>query len=110
MFHYTNDKGYKAIRSQPIWLFKASKPPGDHPKGAYFTTLPPGTKNLAKRLFIRGCADKVGFTFCFSGGEDLLPLEGGRGAFVLYSKEDYTVDEERQVAHGPTAEVQEQLK
>jgi hypothetical protein len=48
LFHYTNEKGYKAIGSQVVWLFKASKPPGDHPKAAYFTTLPPGTKNLGK--------------------------------------------------------------
>src|SRR5438034_5151452 len=110
LFHFTNDKGYKAISSQPTWLFKASKPPGDHPKGAYFTTLPPGTKNLAKRLFVRGSADKVTFTFSFSGGEDLKPLEGGRGAFIFYSETDYPVEKERQGPHGPTAEVRERLK
>jgi hypothetical protein len=48
LFHFTNDKGYKAISSQVVWLFRASKPPGGHLKGAYFTTLPPGTKNLNK--------------------------------------------------------------
>jgi hypothetical protein len=65
LFHYTNDKGYKAISSQRVWVFKASKPPGDHAKAAYFTTLPPGTRNLAKRLFLRGAAEKVAFVFCF---------------------------------------------
>jgi hypothetical protein len=109
LFHYTNEKGYKAISSQPTWLFKASKPPGDHPKGAYFTTLPPGTINLAKRLFVRGCADKVTYTFSFSGGEDLKPLGGGRGAFIVYSEVDYPVEKERHISHGPTAEVQEKL-
>ena len=89
MFHYTNEKGHKAISSQQTWLFKASKPPGDHPKGAYFTTLPPWTKNLAKRLFVRGCADKATFMFCFSGGEDLIASAGGRGAFIFYSETDY---------------------
>lgn len=109
MFHDTNDKGYKAIGSQQMWLFKASKPPGDHPKAAYFTNLPPGTKNLAKKLFVRGCADKIAFVFCFSGGDDLKPLEGGRGAFIFYSVEDYPVEKERQGPHGPTEKVQEKL-
>lgn len=109
MFHYTNEKGHKAISSQPIWLFKASKPPGDHPKGAYFTTLPPGTRNLAKRLFVRGCADKIAFVFCFSGDDDLTPLEGGRGAFIFYSVDDYPVEKKRQGPHGPTEQVREEL-
>lgn len=110
LFHYTNDDGYKAISSQPAWVFKASKPPGDHPRGAYFTTLPPGTENLAKRLFIRGGADKVRFVFSFSGTEGLKPLEGGRGAFVFYCSEDYVVKESRQGPHGARAEVQEKFK
>jgi hypothetical protein len=110
LFHYTNDKGYKSITSQKVWRFRAAKPPGDHPKGAYFTTLPPGTRNLAKRLFIRGCGDKVNYVLCFSGGDDLKPLEGGRGAFIFYSEEDYLVNEERQGPHGPTMEIQERLK
>jgi hypothetical protein len=70
LFHYTNDKGYKAISSQVVWLFRASKLPDNHPKAAYFSTLPPGTKNLGKRLFVRGCAEKTKFVFSFSGGED----------------------------------------
>ena len=110
MFHYTNGKGYKAIVSQVIWLFKASKPPCDHPKAAYFTTLPPGTKNLAKRLFIRGCAEKIEFVFCFSGGEDLQPLRGGRGDHIFYSEEDYVVVQERQGLHEETLKVAEEMK
>jgi hypothetical protein len=110
LFHYTNDKGYKAISSQKTWLFMASKPPCDHPKAAYFTSLPPGTRNLAKRLFVRGCAEKLAFVFCFSGGGDLIPLEGGRGTFIFYSLADYPVETNRQGPHGPTAEVQEKLK
>ncbi len=107
LFHYTNDKGYKAISSQRVWVFKASKPPGDHVKAAYFTTLPPGTRNLAKRLFVRGAVEKVAFVFCFSGGEDLQPLPGGRGMFVFYSEEDYAVVEQRQVYDGSTSEARE---
>lgn len=110
MFHYTNDKGYKAISSQHVWLFKASSPPGSRPKGAYFTSLPPGTINLAKRLFIRGCAEKVAFVLSFSGGDDLKPLEGGRGRFIFYSSEDYPVEKLRQGLHGATADVEEALR
>lgn len=110
LFHYTNDDGYKAISSQPTWVFRASKPPGDHPKGAYFTSLPPGTKNLAKRLFVRGGADKVHFVFSFRGADDLTPLEGGRGEFIFYSRDDYLVEKSRQGPHGPQAEVQEKFK
>jgi hypothetical protein len=109
VFHYTNDKGYKAIGSQPTWLFKALQPPGDHPKGAYFTNLPPGTTNLGKRFFVRGCRDKTEFVFCFSGEVGLKPLKGGRGAFVFSSEEDYPVEPPRQGPHGLTAEVREAL-
>jgi hypothetical protein len=109
LYHYTNAKGYKAINSQQTWLFKASKPPGDHPQGAYFTSLAPGTRNLAKKLFVRGCADKITFVFAFSGGDDLTRLEGGRGAFVFYSVSDYSVEKERQGLHGLTEKVQEEL-
>jgi hypothetical protein len=110
VFHYTNEKGYKAISSQETWLFKASKPPCDHPKAAYFTSLPPGTKNLAKRLFVRGCADKITYVFCFSGGDDLTPLPGGRGAFIFYSVDDYAVEQPRQEQHGLAEQVREELE
>jgi hypothetical protein len=109
LFHYTNEKGYKAICSQIVWVFKASQPPGDHPKAAYFTTLPPGTKNLGKRLFVRGCADKLEFVFCFSGGEDLPRLRGGRGDHIHYSEEDYAVEQDRQGPHGARLKVEEEL-
>lgn len=102
MFHYTNSQGFNAIRSQVVWCFKAFQPPGGHPKAAYFTTLPPGTPNLGKRLFVRGCGDKLEFVFSFTGGEELLRLRGGRGEFVRYSEEDYFVAQERQTMHGPT--------
>ena len=110
MYHYTNDRGYKAISTQVIWLFKALKPPGDHPKAAYFTTLAPGTPCLGKRLFIRGSAEKVAFVFCFNGGEDLTPLDGGRGAFIFYSTDDYPIEKPRQGPHGRAADVEEALK
>ena len=109
LFHYTNNKGYNAISSQVVWLFKASKPPCNHPRAAYFTTLPPGTRNLSKRLFVRGCAEKTEFVFSFSGGEDLPRLRGGRGDHIHYSGEDYPVEEPRQGRRGRTDQVREEL-
>ncbi len=109
MFHYTNDRGYKAISSQQTWLFKASRPPCSHPKGAYFTILPPGTRGLGKRLFVRGCADKTNFVFCFSGEEGLKPIDGGTGEHVFNSKEDNLDEKRRQGPHAATAKVQEEL-
>ena len=106
MFHYTDTAGYNAIRSQPTWLFKASQPPGDHPFGAYFTSLPPGAVNLGKRIFVRGCRDKLEFVFHFSGGEELTPLPGGRGDVIFYSTTDYPVERERQVLHGAARDLE----
>ena len=107
MFHYTNGDGFDAIRSQSIWVFKAAQPPGDHPRGAYFTTLRPDSVNLAKRLRVPKV--KTEFVYCFSNGSDLKALEGGRGAFIFYSPDDYLVDKSRQVHHGPSQEVLERL-
>jgi len=102
LHHYTDDSGFKAISSQPVWLFKASKPSGDHPKAAYFTSLPPETKNLSKRLFVRGCAKKTEFFFSFAGTFGLTRLRGGRGDHIFYSLDDYPVEEERQRDRGKT--------
>jgi hypothetical protein len=97
--HFTNEVGFNAIRSQVDWFFRASKPPGDHPRGAYFTTCPPGTKKLAKKLGIP--RSKTEFYFSFLADDGLLPLRGGRGAYVKYSPTDSTVPRARQVSHGP---------
>ena len=96
MFHYTDDDGFKAIASQIEWRFKAFDPPGPHPRGAYFTTLPPDAPDLCAKLFIP--KRKTEYLFEFSGGDDLKPLDGGRGRgrFVLYSPVDYVVAPPRQ--------------
>jgi hypothetical protein len=98
MNHYTDAAGYNAIASQPDWLFLAQEPPGDHPRGAYFTTLEPGTPNLANKLRIP--RSKLAFILSFLDKEDLIPLRGGRGAYIFYSPTDYTVARERQTRHG----------
>lgn len=102
LFHFTDASGFKAIGSQPDWFFKASQPPGNHPFGAYFTTLGPDTINLAKRLRIP--REKLAFVFCFDDASDLLPLPGGRGTFIVYSPTDYliTAASGRQHTSGPT--------
>ena len=107
MFHYTNKNGFNAVRSQRTWLFKASQPPGDHPEGTYFTTLPPGTINLGKRIFVRGCRDKLEFVFHFSGDDGLEPLPGDRGKWIFYSARDYPVEPNRQLDHGVTDQLAE---
>lgn len=103
MLHYTDDGGHKAISSHPVWKFKAGKPPGNRPFGAYFTTLNPDTANLASRLRIP--KRKLAYVFRFSGDEGLKPLEGGRGRYIFWSPSDYDVEVPRQLYHGRTEEM-----
>jgi hypothetical protein len=98
--HFTDDAGYKAIGSQVVWTFRVSDPPGGHPRGAYFTTLPADTPNLANRLRIP--RTKLAFIFEFSDGEELEPLDGDRGRFIFYSRTDYAVEKPRQLHKGET--------
>lgn len=104
MFHYTDDTGFKAIAPQPAWKFKAFEPKGPHPDGAYFTSLPPVTPNLAKRL--RVPKTKLTWLFEFLGQQGLVPMDGGkgRGQYIFYSPSDYHVDPTRQRYRGPTRE------
>lgn len=99
MYHYTDQAGYNAIRSQVVWRFVASQPPGGHPFGAYFTTLGRDTPNLAQRLRIP--RSKVEYVFEFVDEGDLTPLPGGRGQYIFYSPTDYLVDKPRQRYSGP---------
>jgi hypothetical protein len=100
VFHYTDKDGYDAIRSQQVWRFKAAQPPGGHPHGAYFTTLPPDTKSLANKLRIP--RRKLAYVFCFVDAGDLVPLPGNRGAYIVYSPGDYEVVVDRQLYEGKT--------
>jgi hypothetical protein len=100
MNHYTGKKGYNGIRAAPDWQFKASQPPdpANHPFGAYFTMLPPGTKNLAIRLGIPRI--KTEYLFSFADANDLTPLDSDRGEFIFFSRGDYLVVKERQQFEG----------
>ena len=100
MFHYTNKDGWNGIGSSKTWRFRAGKPPGPHPRAAYFTTLDESTRYLAARLLIP--RDKLSYVFAFSDAGDLKPLEGGRGQFVFYSLDDYDVEETRHLRKGAT--------
>jgi hypothetical protein len=100
MNHFTDKPGYDAISSQPVWCFKASLPPGGHPHGAYFTTLSCAAPNLATRLRIP--REKLAFWFQFTDAGDLMPLRGGRGAYIFYSPADYLVSQERRQHQGRT--------
>jgi len=98
MNHFTDTKGYNGIRAFSIWRFRAAKPPGLRPFGAYFTTLSAQTRKLAKRLGIP--KSKVEYVFSFIDRGDLKPLPGGRGAYISYSPTDYDVEPDRQLVHG----------
>jgi len=100
MNHFTNRDGYMAISSQPTWLFKAAQPPGDHPFGAYFTTLDTTAPGLAARLRIP--REKLAYIFSFNPPGELQPLPGGRGDYIFFSPTDYPVPRAAQTFGGPT--------
>jgi hypothetical protein len=104
MHHYTDKTGYNSVRSTVVWRFKASEPPRDHPFGAYFTQLGPGTKNLALRLRIP--REKVEFVFVFRDAGDLIRLRGQRGDSIVYSPQDYLVEGPRQIDSGESLTVE----
>ncbi len=101
VYHYTNKKGYNAIRSGKNWLFKASQPPGnpkDHPFGAYFTHLEPGDHRLPR---LRIPKEKREFFFKMDIPEEQLKrIRGGRGEYSRYSPEDIEVRPEQKMGHG----------
>lgn len=98
--HFTNKVGYDGIRSQREWRFRAAQPPGEHERGAYFTTLDASAPRLAARLGIP--REKLAYLFAFTGQVGLEPMNGGRGSYILFSRLDYLVAPERQAGHGPT--------
>ncbi len=100
MNHFTDKPGWNGIRSAPDWLFRAAKPPDERPFGAYFTTLPATAPNLAARLGIP--RSKLAYIFTFSGEQGLEPARGGRGQYVFLSRNDYRVEQPRQLASGET--------
>jgi hypothetical protein len=103
VLHYTDDAGHKAISSQKDWTFKRSQPPANRPSGAYFTTLRHHARRFSARTRIP--KGKQEFVFSFEGRDGLEPVEGGKGAYIFWSPEDYVVVEARQKYHGPAKEL-----
>lgn len=99
-FHYTDKVGFNSIRAAATWRFRASKPPGEHPVGAYFTDYDESTPLLAQKLRIP--RSKLSYVFGFRDVGDLVALPGARGQHIFYSPVDYTVEEARQERHGAT--------
>jgi len=89
IMHYTDAVAYKAISSQKDWAFHAPQPPGDNEFGAYFTTLPPDAHRFSARTRIP--KDKQKYVFAFTGAQGLRPKEGGKGAYILWTPDDYQV-------------------
>lgn len=105
MNHFTDKVGFNAIRSQPTWTFKASKPQApQNPIGAYFTDYPPNEPLLSVRIFVP--KEKLEFMFAFENVGDLRLLVGNRGRNkrIFYSPHDYPVVRDRQRYHGPSGE------
>lgn len=103
MLHYTDKKGYNAIRSQVDWTFKASQPPGEREFGAYFTTMRIDENRFYARTRIP--VEKQEFVFAFNGSDGLRPYRGGRGQVVFLSPVDYVVVKDRQTGCGETPTV-----
>jgi hypothetical protein len=100
IYHYTNKKGYNAIKATPEWCFKSLQPAApEHEVGAYFTNCAPNEPNLS--IKIRVPKEKLEYMFSFVDVGDLLPLRGWRGQGVFFSRTDYRVARVRQNFHGP---------
>lgn len=111
LYHYTDKKGWNAIRSQVVWTFRAGQPlAADRPSGAYFTDIGPTRESLRtmhKRLRIPSL--KQEFVFQFERADALLQYKGGRGRdrHIYYSPTDYRVEADRQTFEGPTEQLLE---
>jgi hypothetical protein len=107
VYHYTDEDGWNAIRSQKTWRFIASQPRAeDRPFGAYFTDVAPtveSPRTLHKRLRIPKV--KQEYVFCFHEVDGLIQHRDGRGRdqHIYYSPKDDDVVAERQVFAGPSA-------
>jgi hypothetical protein len=94
VYHYTDQSGWNAIRSQKDWTFKAFQPPGNRPFGAYFTTLRIDSPKFSKKTRIP--VEKQQYVFAFVGTDGLEERDDGKRPYILVSPTDYLVVESRQ--------------
>lgn len=99
MNHFTDRKGYDAIRAVSPWRFRARRQRSGQPFGAYFTTLELNAPNFFRK--VRLPVKKRRFVFRFVDVRDLLRFPGLRGRYIFYSRTDYFVAKERQQYGGP---------
>lgn len=99
LFHYTDKHGFNAIGSQVVWLFRRKQRRPDIPSGAFFTSLSRDAPAFSARTRIP--KEKQACAFQFRDAGDLKPLDGGRGAYIFYSREDYAVGPDRQISPAP---------
>jgi len=106
-FHYTDKKGWNAIRSQLEWKLLAIQPKhSERPVGASFTNIEPTRQNLktlCKRLRIPKA--KQEYVFWFTERTGLIQHNDGHGRdkFIFYSPVEYHVEKGRQ-KYGDLAE------
>jgi hypothetical protein len=99
MNHFTDRRGYNAIRAASRWRFRAHRQRGGQPFGGYFTTLEPSAPNFFRK--VRLPVKKQRFVFRFVNVGDLLPFPGQRGRYIFYPPTDYFVPPPRQLYAGP---------
>jgi hypothetical protein len=99
MNHFTDLKGFNAIRAVSPWRFRAHRQRNKQPFGAYFTTLGLSAPNFFRKVRIP--VKKQRFVFRFVDVGDLLSFPGVRGRYVFYAPTDYFVAKPRQQYEGP---------
>lgn len=102
VYHYTDKKGYNAVKSGNPYIFKASKPKYGNPKAAYFTTLSPeelSPKDYKAKLGLTKAKSEYFFEMDVDSSK-LKDLKGGRGQYIKYSPDDLEVPRDKVTRHG----------
>ena len=108
VYHYTDEKAYKAIISQrPNYLFKASQPDSVHAKGVYVTPMSPSQilhKPGGFKSYLGITKEKSQYYFKFKVEKcKLKKIKGMRGNHVWFSPTNLLVTQHQMLEHGKTA-------